>query len=334
MKKYNIGVVGTGHIANIFHIPSFLKNKKIKKIHLFDVNKKKLNKCSKKFKIFSTFNNFQKMINTENIDILNICTPPSLHYKYIIKGIENNLNLIVEKPFVISSKELNHIKKKIRNSKIHCYCAYHQRARPISKKIKEIIQDKKIGKIYYINLVYRRFRGVPKHSKFFSNKKYSGGGPLIDIGSHFFDLIGWFLKFPKVKNYHNYSLKRLFSSRNNNNKTPFIKFDNEEVAVGNFELKDGCLVNYELGYALNVKDEVSCIEIFGTKGMIKWPKGEITLLKKNRKFTKKISIKSKKASEIQSSQFIELFSKKFNKRHLNEISFTVDLIEKLYKSSK
>ena len=47
MKKFNVGVVGVGHIANAFHIPSFIKNKSVKKIYIFDVKKENLKKTSK-----------------------------------------------------------------------------------------------------------------------------------------------------------------------------------------------------------------------------------------------------------------------------------------------
>ena len=53
--------------------------------------------------------------------------------------------------------------------------------------------------MYYINIVHRRFRSIPKHSNVFSQKKLSGGGPLIDLGWHYFDLVFWMLKFPKTK---------------------------------------------------------------------------------------------------------------------------------------
>ena len=61
MKKiFNVGIVGVGHIANTFHIPAFLKNKRVKKIYIFDIEKKNLQKTSKKFKFLKTFTNFKK----------------------------------------------------------------------------------------------------------------------------------------------------------------------------------------------------------------------------------------------------------------------------------
>ena len=329
-KKFKIGVVGSGYIANKFHIPSFLKNKKVKELVLCDENESNLKKTAKKFNIKSYYTNFDEMISKKNIEILNICTPPSSHYKYIINAIKNKMHIFVEKPFVTSLKQFDKIRKKLKKGNIHCYCAYHQRSRPVSELIKKLIKEKKIGEIYYINIVYRQFRSIPKHSKFFSEKKYSGGGPLIDLGSHFFDLVGWFMNFPKVKKVSNYCFDNISKIKNEKKYLPFNKFDNEEFSVGNIKLENGCVINYELSYVLNTKEKISYIELFGTKGMIKWPDGEITEIRNNQSITKKMTVKNLLASQRQVNNFIDNLSNKFSLKYLNEIRYTVSLIDKLY----
>ena len=50
------------------------------------------------------------MINDNNLDIINICTPPNIHFENIKKSIQFKKNILVEKPFVMNVKELNMIK--------------------------------------------------------------------------------------------------------------------------------------------------------------------------------------------------------------------------------
>ncbi len=330
-KKYNVAIIGSGSIANKFHIPAFKKNKNVNEIILYDVNKKNLLKSSKINKIKSVYTNFERMISEKKIDILNICTPPSMHFHYIIKAIKNNINILVEKPFVINLKELRSIKKNLKKSKVHCYCAYHQRSRPISNKIKQIIEQNKIGQIYYIKIIHRQFRSIPKHSKYFSIKKFSGGGPLIDLGSHYFDLIGWFLNFPKIKKLSNFCFSNISKLDTNKKYLPFKKYNNEELSTGYIQFVNDCVINYELSYVLNTKDEIKSIEFFGTNGSLKWPEGKISLVKKNKIIEKKIKVEKYLASEKQVNRFIKNLSSKFSLNYLKQISFTVELIEKLYK---
>ena len=69
-KKYNVAIIGSGAIANKFHIPAFKKNKRINDVILFDINKKNLLKSSKINKIKSVYSNFDKMISEKKIDII------------------------------------------------------------------------------------------------------------------------------------------------------------------------------------------------------------------------------------------------------------------------
>ena len=106
------------------------------------------------------------------------------------------------------------------------------------------------------------------------------------------------------------------------------------MSTGNIQLRNDCVINYELSYALNTKDEFKSIEFFGTKGSLKWPEGKISMLKKNRIIKKKIKIEKHLASEKQVNLFIKKIDKKFSLSYLKQIKFSVELIEKLYKFSK
>jgi predicted dehydrogenase len=330
-KLIKVAIVGTGHIAEKFHLPAWQKNKKIKIVAICDINQKKLDLVANKFKVKSKYTELKIMVKNEDIDILNICTPPYLHYEQIKLAIKNNINVLVEKPFIVSKKKFLLIKKNSIKKKLTCTCALHQRFRPISRKIKKLIDRKLIGDIYYINILKRQFRGIPRHSKFFSEKKFSGGGPLIDLGSHYLDLVFWFLKFPKIDSYSNFNFNNITRMNTNKKYLPFKKFNAEELSVGQIFCKNNTLVNYELGYALNQKENITSIEIFGTKGSIRWPSGELTLTKNNKNYISKIKIKEKKASFLQVNDFIENYKKR-NKTcvNLNEVGYIVELIDNLY----
>ena len=85
---------------------------------------------------------------------------------------------------------------------------------------------------------------------------------------------------------------------------------------------------------MNTEKKVSSIEIFETKGSIKWPEGKLLLIKNNKKIIRKIKYNSNLASHLQTNDFIKKLKNKFNKIHLDEIEFSINLIEKLYKTKK
>ena len=337
MKKiYNVGILGSGHIAEIFHIPAWLQNKNCRVVALCDKNQKQLKKVSKKFKIKNSYMDYSKMIKDNNLDIVNICTPPNKHFEGIKNSIKSKKNMLVEKPFVLNTNELKELKKILKNKKnLYIQCALHQRFRPISIAIKKEVEKKTIGDIYYINIIHRKFRGIPKHSQSFSNNRTSGGGPLIDLGSHYFDLIAWMFHFPKIKD-TSCSIKReIFNKKNMKKFLPFKLFNNEEICLGNIKFANNIHLNFELGYALNTKDEKITIEMFGTKGSFYWPEKKFFILKNNKLIQKKFNYKETKASFNQVDSFIKRIKriKGINtKKNINEYHYIAKLIDMLYKS--
>ena len=275
MIKKKLAIIGFGHIAKKFHFPIWKNIKDVTNIYLIDKKKSIFKNYYKKNKIFY---DSKKLYKFKKIDISAIYTPPAMHFKNILDAIKNNTHAFVEKPFVTKYKDFLKIKNLKNKNKI-ITCAFHQRFRPVSKKIKQIIEKKLIGEIYFITIRKLNFNSIPKQSHYFSQKKFSGGGPLIDFGSHYFDLVSWYLNFPKIKKLTCHTTDKLIKDNKLKELLPFKKFDNEEFASGQILFKNNCLVNFELGYRLNVPEDLTEIKIYGTKGMINWPKGELYQLK-------------------------------------------------------
>src|SRR5207237_1652141 len=64
---------------------------------------------------------------------------------------------------------------------------------PAMRTAKELIDQGRLGKIYHARATFIRSRGIPGWGGgWFTEKKRSGGGAMIDIGIHALDS-AWFL---------------------------------------------------------------------------------------------------------------------------------------------
>jgi predicted dehydrogenase len=96
--------------------------------------------------VFSNFNNAMK----KNIDIFLISTPPNLHMKYAYYAEKNNISCFIEAS-VIDADKILELSKKIVNKNILIAPSCTMRYYPGPMKIKELIEDNKIGKILNFN---------------------------------------------------------------------------------------------------------------------------------------------------------------------------------------
>ena len=194
MKKINWGIIGLGNIANTFaNAFDYVENsqllgissKSLKNIKLF----KERYKISEKY----CFQNYEDLINCDEIDIIYIALPHSFHFEWIMKCIESNKNILVEKPATINLDEIKKVNEKLRNSNLFFAEAFMYLYHPQTHKIIDIIKKNTIGELesmeskFGFNVVQKKFLGfkwnkINKKKRLFN--KYLGGGSILDIGCY------------------------------------------------------------------------------------------------------------------------------------------------------
>lgn len=63
--------------------------------------------------------------------------------------------------------------------------------------VKKYIEYGNLGDIYFAKCGWIRRKGLPSNA-WLQNSELSGGGPLIDLGVHYIDLIIYFLNYPEL----------------------------------------------------------------------------------------------------------------------------------------
>ena len=196
MKQVNWGIIGLGNIA--IHIANALK---------FTTNSRLLGIASKdqskiaKFKIeFNLddsycFNNYENLINCNEIDAIYIALPNSLHCELIKNCIDRNKKILVEKPVTINLLELENIKKEYDTKNIFFAEGFMYRHHPQILKIIELLNEDIIGNLISMksnfgkDILYKKnFFGLKtikkpkKENRLFS--KELGGGAILDLGCY------------------------------------------------------------------------------------------------------------------------------------------------------
>jgi polar amino acid transport system substrate-binding protein len=118
-----------------------------------------------------------------------VSTRHNLHAECVIKCIENNKNVFVEKPLCLNEEELNKITelyntKGITNENSILMVGFNRRFSPFSKKIKEFFKDVKDPLVFN----YRANAGfIPKSH--WVHDPIEGGGRIVGEVCHFIDML-------------------------------------------------------------------------------------------------------------------------------------------------
>lgn len=141
---------------------------------------------------------------------------------------------------------------------------FNQRFLPFLRALKEIIDEGKLGNIYFARTVWHRRRGVPWWYPLSRGKEMCGGGPLIDLGVHMLDRTMWLCDFPDPE----YVLGNTYTELSDTEakQRGLAGFDLEDMGVAMIRMKNGMCLELEASWASNSKAEYISTQLYGTKG--------------------------------------------------------------------
>ena len=136
---------------------------------------------------FNKFDEFEKEFKKlkKKIDYLVVATPNHLHYRYIKFALKNKVQVICEKPLVISFNHIKQIEKLETKYGKSVFNILQLRTLKVIKDLKKQINK---DKFYDVNINYITPRGHWYQSSWKGKSKKSGG-LLFNIGIHLIDLV-------------------------------------------------------------------------------------------------------------------------------------------------
>lgn len=148
------------------------------------------------------FNDYEKLFK-QQLDILFVSLPNYLASKVTIAGLENGLHVFCEKPPGRNVKDIkNVIAVENVHPKLKLKYGFNHRYHASVAEAKKIIDSGQYGEIINIRGVYGKSSVIPFDTGWRSERKYAGGGILLDQGIHMLDMMLYFAgNFEEVKSF-------------------------------------------------------------------------------------------------------------------------------------
>lgn len=275
-QKLKYGIIGTGGIAMGKHLPGYSSLKDdVEIVAACDINEERLKKAGFKYNIPNLFTDYNDLLAMKEIDMVSVCLPNYLHAPVTIDALKAGKHVHCEKPMAIDGKAAQEMLYAKNETGRKLMIGLNNRFTPVSQYVKKFIEDGNLGDIYYAKCGWLRRRGLPAN-EWFQIKELSGGGPLIDLGVHYMDLVLYFLNYPELKSavartYNKIGgtdTARLYAYQGGSQ--PGWKYNVEDLIAGFLELENDVSVSFEISWASNVEKEEMFYEIYGTKANIRF----------------------------------------------------------------
>lgn len=281
MAKLKYGCVGAGGIADYKHLSGYSKIDEVEITAICDPNHKAVKKLADKYNIPNVYSDYIEMLDKTELDFISVCTPNYLHAPVSIEALKRGIHVHCEKPITLNAQEAQDIINAKNKYNKKFMVALNNRFTNESFFTKKYIEAGFLGEIYHAKCGWRRRRGIPGKGGWFTNKKLSGGGPLIDLGVHFLDLAMYFMGYPEPLSvtgatYSKFVDDNVRNSVNYSMPTGGV-YDVEDMAVGFVRLKNGATIDFEFSWASNIENEYNYYELLGDKGGISFKNGQLKI---------------------------------------------------------
>ena len=137
--------------------------------------------------------------------------------------------------------------------------------------VRRLVDEGIFGDIYYAKATYLRQNGCP--GGWFGDKKFSGGGPLIDLGVHVIDLTRYLAGCPKPIEAFGVTYNNLGPDRASVKEKAWTNeaapgehpYTVEDLCAAMVKFDNGLTLSVEASFNLNIEGDVGDVQLFGTK---------------------------------------------------------------------
>ncbi|MBQ6420549.1 MAG: Gfo/Idh/MocA family oxidoreductase [Clostridia bacterium] len=258
-KKFRIGIIGCGGIANGKHMPALAQLKKdVELVAFCDIVEERAVEACEKYGTpdAKVYTDYKELLKDETIDVVHVCTPNRSHGFITVDALEAGKHVMCEKPMAKTYADAKAMLDAAKRTGKKLTIGYQNRQNAENQFVKKAAEAGDFGEIYYGKALALRRRAVPTWGVFL-NEYEQGGGPLIDIGTHALDLTLWIMDNYEPKMVVGNTFRKLADQKNAANAWGDWdpeKFTVEDAAFGYIVMKNGAVVTLESSWALNISD--------------------------------------------------------------------------------
>lgn len=269
--KLKVGIVGMGTIGTV-HSDAYVASGAAEIAGICDLIPEKLERHGARLGVKNRYQDYRKLLASD-AQAISVCVPNAVHKEVAIAALKAGKHVLLEKPMALNAGQAADINAAARKAKGILQMGMVNRQRPDAQVLRQCVGQGMLGDIYHIRAVLIRRRGIPGMGGWFTTKAQSGGGPMIDLGVHWFDLAMWlsdlwkptqvsartYAKFgPDMKNYKYVSM---WAGPPNYKG----KFDVEDYSTGFVRFGNKASMSFDISWAANSEEE-SYLELLGDKG--------------------------------------------------------------------
>ncbi|HVX45262.1 MAG TPA: Gfo/Idh/MocA family oxidoreductase [Mycobacteriales bacterium] len=201
MQNLRVGLIGcgsagTGHAMRMAAMPG------IDLVALADPSEQNLQHMREQVPATAglpSFADAAPMYDAIELDAVSVIAPHTLHFPIVMAAIEHGKHVLCEKPLTCEAEQARTIEKAAEAAGLTVMVSYQRRFDPAYRYMRNAIESGALGEIRSIAVSCGQRWKTGTAGKWRQDPALSGGGMLMDSGSHLADMLLWLAGRPIEK---------------------------------------------------------------------------------------------------------------------------------------
>jgi myo-inositol 2-dehydrogenase/D-chiro-inositol 1-dehydrogenase len=182
----SVAVAGCGRVARDIHIPNLCSLRDVAISALIDPDPAQAAVARRMCPDAAVFSRLDEVWGSAAVDAILIASPTSMHHTLVAKAIEHGVHIYAEKPLAAEPADARALVAAWENSGAAGMSGFNYRFHPLYSEARRLCADGAVGRPLMVSTVF-------SSSAFVLNdwraRRRTGGGVLLDLGSHHVDLV-------------------------------------------------------------------------------------------------------------------------------------------------
>lgn len=188
-----VGMIGVGGWGVGGHMKAYRDSPYAEVVGVCDAVSERAEQVASEWGVARAYADYRELLADRQIEAVDIATPNNTHYEIAMAAIAAGKHVICEKPLALSVAHASAMTEAVERAGLRNSVNFVHRYVPSARYVKQLLDERALGTIYHVNLVYEQGWLIDPHFPrvWRLNAAVAGTGVLGDLGSHAIDLARW-----------------------------------------------------------------------------------------------------------------------------------------------
>jgi predicted dehydrogenase len=185
MDRINVALIGYGLAGSAFHAPMINSMEEFDLKTIYTTKKENESSIRERYPKTAVTAELAEIFKDKTIDLVVVATPNEFHYPLAAEAIAANKNVVVDKPFTITSQDADRLIEAAQQKDVLLTVYQNRRWDSDFLTVKKVVESGFLGNLVEFESRIDRFRNSTNEN--WREEDAPGGGMLYDLGPNLID---------------------------------------------------------------------------------------------------------------------------------------------------